>query len=114
MQPERTIPGPKCPSCVTGKTSYVLTLGVDHPEQGRITALEVSGFSGAVEAIDLARKVKGARADLAYEFIQGLHPNAVAETDELSRYQLVRYRIVGASLNEGTDEYGTTDTTDLY
>lgn len=104
---------PKC-ECAKRKTGYILTLGVDHPEDGRITALEVSGFSGAVEAIDLARKVKGARADLAFEFIQALHPNAMAEADAVPSYQQTSYHIVGASLSEYSDEFGTIDDTDLY
>lgn len=107
-------PTPRCPNCTAGETSYVLTLGIDHPEEGRITALEVGGFAGAVEAIDTARLVQGARADLAYDYMRRLHPDAEPEADAVSVHQLHRYHIVGATINEYTEMFGTTESTDLY
>ena len=107
-------PGPRCPDCAAGKTSYYVTLGVDHPENGRITALTVGVPNSAVEAIDLARMLQGARADMAYTFVEKCRPGVTVETDDVPFYMLSAYHLAGASLEEYTDKYGTSDATDLY
>lgn len=86
---------------------FVLELGVDNPENGRVCAVEMGPYRSLMDAVNIAQYVQGSTPE------QVLEDNADAHTYDPGPGDLDR-EIVGCTLNVFTDEDGTVADHDLY